>query len=111
MCHEGFSNIMSFLHLALDMDTLHFSSLHQRFVSNGKQFESELTSHSVGFQAISMVRKNGYLRDKNPVCIPIGQTVSGVAEWLSKDAVEKMWLKDEKRAYLLYFFTRYNRQK
>lgn len=111
MCHEGFSNVMSFLHLALDMDTLPFSSLHQRFVSNGRQLESELTSHSVGFQAIFMVRKNGYLRDKNPACIPIGQTVSGVAEWLSKDAAEKMWLKDEKTAYLLYPFTRYIRQK
>lgn len=109
MCHEGFSNVMSFLHLVLDMDTLYFSSLHQRFVSHGRQLESELTSHSISFQAIFMIRKNGYLRDKNPVCIPIGQTVSGVAEWLSKDAAEKMWLKDEKTAYLLCPFTRYTR--
>lgn len=85
MCHEGFSNVMSFLHLALDKDMLHFSSHDQRIVSNGRQLESELTSHSVGFQAI-FIRKNDYLRDKNPVCIPIGQTVSVVAEWLSKDA-------------------------
>lgn len=76
---------MSFLHLALDKDMLHFSSRDQRIVSNGRQLESELTSHSVGFQAI-FIRKNDYLRDKNPVCIPIGQTVSVVAEWLSKDA-------------------------
>lgn len=85
MCHEGFSNVMSFLHLALDKDMLHFSSRDQRIVSNGRQLESELTSHCVGFQAI-FIRKNDYLRDKNPVCIPIGQTVSVVAEWLSKDA-------------------------
>lgn len=111
MCHEGFSNVMSFLHLALDKDTLHFSSRDQRIVSNGRQLESELTSHSVVFQAIFMIRKNDYLRDKNPVCIPIGQTVSVVAEWLSKDAAEKMWLIDEKTAYLLHPFTRYTRQK
>lgn len=108
MCHEGFS---FFLQPLLDMDTLHFSSLHQRFVSNGRQLESKLTSHSICFQAIFMIRKNGYLRDKNPVFIPIGQTVSGVAEWLSKDTVEKMWLKDEKTAYLLYTSTKYTRQK
>lgn len=89
-CHGGFSNVMSFLHLAVDMDMLHFSSLHQKLVSNGRQLESELTSYSVGFQAIFMIRKNGYLRDKNPVCIPIGQTVFGVAEYLSKDAAKKV---------------------
>lgn len=111
MCQEGFSNVMSFLHLVLDMDILHFSSLHQRFVSNGRQLESELTSHSVGFQAIFIIRKNDYFRDKNAVCIPIGQTVSGVAECLSKDAAEKVWLKDEKTAYLLHPFIRYIRQK
>lgn len=102
---------MSFLHLAQDMDMLYFSSLHQRFVSNGRQLESDLPSHSIGFHAIFMIRKNGYLRDKNPVCIPIGQTVSGVAEWLSKDAAEKMWLEDKKTAYLLCPFSKYIKQK
>lgn len=44
-------------------------------------------------QVISMIRKSDYLRDKNPVCIPIGQTVSMVAEWYLKIQLKKRGLK------------------
>ena len=45
---------------------------------------------------ISMIRKNDYLRDKNPVCIPIGQTVSMVAERYLKIQLKKRGLKMRK---------------
>jgi len=43
-----------------------------------------------------MIRKNDYLRDKNPVCIPIGQTVSMVAERYLKIQLKKRGLKMRK---------------
>jgi len=57
-----------------------------------------------------VIRKSDYLRDKNAGFVPIGQTVSMVAEWYLKIQL-KMWLKDEKTAYLLHPFTTYARQK
>lgn len=44
-----------------------------------------------------MIRKNDYLRDKNPVCIAIGHTVSMVAKQYLKIHLKKCGLKMRKQ--------------
>lgn len=90
MCHDGFSNAMSFPHWALDTDMLHLCSL---VCFKWKRTWIWTNFTRCWLQVISMIRKSDYLRDKNPVCIPIGQTVSMVAEWYLKIQLKKRGLK------------------
>lgn len=88
MCHKGFSNVSSFLHWAVDT-YVEFVQSRSKVCFKWKTTWIWNNFTKCWFQVISMIRKSDYLRDKNPVCIPVDQTVSMVAEWYLKIQLKK----------------------